>query len=166
MSVKEDTERVHRGAARDLSRPTRGPAPESSTPASRSVPRSASGSVDFHYVSPQDWAEQATNVQAQRIEYESFHLDAYTLLNARVGYPFFKNRAELSGVAFNLLNRRHREYPLGRRSGSGSWGMFSYRFFEERVICARSSTKLVPLALFGGTVAVQACGNVPTSDPR
>ena len=86
------------------------------------------GSIDFHYVSPQDWAEQVTNVQLQRIEYQTFHLDAYTLLNARVGYRFFQNHAEISGVAFNLLNNEHREHPFGNLIGQRFMGMFTYRF--------------------------------------
>jgi iron complex outermembrane receptor protein len=86
------------------------------------------GSVDFSYVSPQDWAEQITNIQAQRIEYQTFHLDAYTLLNARIGYRFLQNHAEISGVAFNLLNDQHREHPFGNVIGQRFMGMFTYRF--------------------------------------
>jgi len=87
-----------------------------------------SGSIDFHYVSPQNWAEQVTNIAAQRIQYETFHLPAYTLLNARIGYAFLKNRAELSGVAFNLLDDQHREHPFGNQIGQRFMGMFTYHF--------------------------------------
>jgi iron complex outermembrane receptor protein len=84
--------------------------------------------VDFHYVSPQDWAEQVTNVQKQQIEYQSFHLDAYTLLNARIGYRFYQNKAEVSGVAFNLLDDQHREHPFGQIVDRRLMGFFTYRF--------------------------------------
>jgi len=84
--------------------------------------------VDFHYVSPQDWAEQVTNVQRQQIEYQSFHLDAYTLVNARVGYRFYRNQAEVSGVAFNLLDDQHREHPFGQIIDRRLMGFFTYRF--------------------------------------
>src|SRR6185312_7325306 len=81
------------------------------------------GSVDFSYVSPQTWAEQVTNIALQRIESEQFHIDAYTLLNARLGYRFLKNQAEISGVAFNLLNDEHREHPFGQMIGQRFMGM-------------------------------------------
>jgi outer membrane receptor for ferrienterochelin and colicin len=84
--------------------------------------------VDFHYVSPEDWAEQVTNVQRQQIQYQSFHLDAYTLLNARVGYRFYRNQAEVSGVAFNLLDDQHREHPFGQIIDRRLMGFFTYRF--------------------------------------
>jgi outer membrane receptor for ferrienterochelin and colicin len=86
------------------------------------------GSVDFHYVSPQTWAEAQENVQKQNIEYQSFHLDAYTLLNASVGYRFLKNQAEVRGVAFNLLDDQHREHPFGQVIDRRLMALFSYRF--------------------------------------
>jgi iron complex outermembrane receptor protein len=86
------------------------------------------GSIDFHYVSPQDWAEQIVNITKQRIEYQSFHLDAYTLLNASVGYKFFRNQAEVRGVAFNLLDDQHREHPFGQVIDRRLMAFFSYKF--------------------------------------
>jgi iron complex outermembrane receptor protein len=86
------------------------------------------GSVDFHYVSPQTWAEQVINLQAQRIEYQQFPLNAYTLVNARLGYRFLKNHADISAVAFNLLGFEHREHPFGQLIGRRFMGYFTYRF--------------------------------------
>jgi outer membrane receptor protein involved in Fe transport len=87
------------------------------------------GSVDFHYVSPQTWAEQVTSVQAQDIRYQAFGVDAYTLLNARLGFRFLaKDRAELSVVGFNLLGIEHREHPFGQLIGRRVMGYFTYRF--------------------------------------
>ncbi len=86
------------------------------------------GSIDFHYISPQTWDEQVTNVAAQRIEDEAFHLDAYYLLNARIGYRFLKNQAELSAVAFNLTGYEHREHPFGQTIGRRVMGFFTYKF--------------------------------------
>ncbi len=85
-------------------------------------------SVDLHVVSAQDWALLVTDVQAQKFEYKSFHLDPYALLNARLGYRFLDNHAEISGVAFNLLNAKQREYPFGQVVGQRFTAMFSYRF--------------------------------------
>jgi outer membrane receptor for ferrienterochelin and colicin len=86
------------------------------------------GEVDVHFVSPQDWAEQISDVQKQEIIYQSFHLDAYTLVNARVGYRFLHNQAEVSGVAFNLLDDQHREHPFGQIIDRRLMGFFTYRF--------------------------------------
>jgi iron complex outermembrane receptor protein len=86
------------------------------------------GSIDVHYVSPEDWAEQVTDLAKQQVVYESFHLPAYTLLNARVGYRFSGGHAEASGVAFNLLDDKHREHPFGQLVDRRLMGFFSYRF--------------------------------------
>jgi iron complex outermembrane receptor protein len=86
------------------------------------------GSIDFHFVSPQDWAEQVQNVQRQDIEYQTFHLPAYTLLNASLGYRFLRNQAEIRGVVFNMLDNRHYEHPYGQYVDRRVMGLFSYRF--------------------------------------
>jgi iron complex outermembrane receptor protein len=85
-------------------------------------------SVDFNYVSAQDWALQISDVQAQQIKYESFHLDPYEVVNGRIGYRFNKNKADLGVTGSNLLNNQHREYPFGQTIGQRVMGMFSYRF--------------------------------------
>lgn len=41
-------------------------------------------------------------------------LDAYTLLNLRLGYVFLKKRAEVAVSVFNLLGDEHREFPMER----------------------------------------------------
>jgi len=86
------------------------------------------GSIDFHYVSPQTWAEQVEDIQKQAIVYQSLHVDSYELLNASVGYRFFKNQAEIRAVGFNLLDDQHREHPFGQVIGRRLMGLFSYKF--------------------------------------
>jgi outer membrane receptor for ferrienterochelin and colicin len=87
------------------------------------------GEIDVHFVSPQTWSEQVIDVQKQSIVYQSYHLDAYALLNARVGYRFLRNnQAEVSAVAFNLLDSQHREHPFGQIVGRQIMGFFAYRF--------------------------------------
>jgi iron complex outermembrane receptor protein len=86
------------------------------------------GSIDFHFVSEQNWAEQVIDVQQQRIVYQSFHLDPYALLNARIGYRFLRNHAEVSLVGFNLLDTQHREHPAGQMIGRQTMAFFTYRF--------------------------------------
>jgi iron complex outermembrane receptor protein len=84
--------------------------------------------LDIHFVSPQTWDEQISDVQRQQIVYQSFYLPAYELLNARLGYRFYHNHAEISAVGFNLLNDKHREHPFGQIIGRQLMGFFSYRF--------------------------------------
>ncbi len=85
--------------------------------------------LDFHFVSPQSWAEQVSDVEKQQVVYQSFYLPSYELLNARLGYRFLRHRqAEISGVAFNLLDDKHREHPFGQIIGRQLMGFFSYRF--------------------------------------
>ncbi len=86
------------------------------------------GSLDFHYVSPQDWAEQVIDVQQQRIVYQSFHLDPYAIVNARIGYRFLHNHAELSVVGFNIFDNVHREHPMGQLIGRRIMGFLTYKF--------------------------------------
>jgi outer membrane receptor for ferrienterochelin and colicin len=86
------------------------------------------GSLDFHYVSKQNWAEQVANLQLQRLEYQQLPLDAYALVNARIGYRFYDNKADVSVVAFNLLDNQHREHPLAQTIGRRVMGYITYRF--------------------------------------
>lgn len=86
------------------------------------------GSVDFHYVGPQVWAEQVTNLTRQQIEQRRFDISDYTLLNARLGYRFLGDRAEVSVVGFNLADVKHREHPFGQLVGRRVMGMLAYRF--------------------------------------
>jgi len=86
------------------------------------------GSIDFHFVGGQTWAEQVTNAAAQRIEYQQFELPAYTLLNARLGYRFFDDRAELSVVGWNLVGVQHRQHPFGQLLDRRVMGLATFRF--------------------------------------
>ena len=82
----------------------------------------------FHYYSPQDWSEQVTNVQKQRIESESFHLDQYYTMNATVSYRFLQNHANISFVTFNVLDNEHREHPFGQVVQRKVMLFFGYQF--------------------------------------
>ncbi len=86
------------------------------------------GSIDFHYVSPQTWSEQVVDSEQQRIANQPLHVDSYELLNARVGFRFLKNQAEVSAMGFNLLGIEHREHPFGQRIGRRVMSYFTYRF--------------------------------------
>ena len=85
-------------------------------------------SLDFNYLSSQDWALQVSNVQEQKIQYQSFHIDPYAVLNGRIGYRFLKNHADIGLVVNNLFNNQHKEYPFAQAVGQRVMGMFSYRF--------------------------------------
>ena len=88
------------------------------------------GEVSFHYQSAQLWNEQVATPTA--IADQLFTLDAYTLLNARLGYRFFHDRAEISGTVFNALagvgtdGAAPQQHPFGNRVGRRFMGFFSY----------------------------------------
>ncbi|MDF2695968.1 MAG: TonB-dependent receptor, partial [Labilithrix sp.] len=86
------------------------------------------GSVDFHYIADQFWAEQVTNFVRQQIEQQRFRLSQYVLVNARLGYRFLSNQADVAVVAFNILGLEHREHPFGQLIGRRVMLQFSYRF--------------------------------------
>ncbi len=87
------------------------------------------GEVTFHYQSGQIWNEQVATLNG--IVYQAFPLPAYTLLNARIGYRFYKDRAEISGTVFNALadvvgDAPPQMHPFGNRVGRRFMGFFSY----------------------------------------
>ena len=82
----------------------------------------------FHYYSPQDWAEQIVNLQKQRIEYQSYHLEQFYTMNATAAYRFLQNKANISIVAFNALNNEHREHPFGQIVQRKIMTFFGYTF--------------------------------------
>ncbi len=85
------------------------------------------GSIDFHYVSPQTWAEQVINAERQRLEYSALKLSPYSLLNARVGYRFSGDHAEVSAMAYNAIGTPHREHPFGQVIDRRTMLMFTYK---------------------------------------
>ncbi len=89
------------------------------------------GELSFHYQSAQVWGEQVAT--ATGIVDQQFPLAAYTLLNARIGYRFFHDRAEISGTVFNALagvgtddGAAPQQHPFGNRVGRRFMGFFSY----------------------------------------
>jgi iron complex outermembrane receptor protein len=52
----------------------------------------------------------------------------YTLLNVRGAYRFWKDKAEVAVSAFNALNDRHRENPVGEVIGSRVMGWLTIRY--------------------------------------
>ena len=58
----------------------------------------------------------------------SGRVGSYTLLNLRVARGFWKDRAEVAVTAFNALNDKHKEHPLGETIGSRVMGWLTLRF--------------------------------------
>ena len=56
-------------------------------------------------------------------------VESYQLLNLRGGYRFWNEKAELAITAYNALNDRHREHPLGQKIGSRVMGWLTLRLF-------------------------------------
>lgn len=54
-------------------------------------------------------------------------IGSYNLLNLRVAYVFWRERAEAAVSAFNALNDRHKEHPLGETIGSRIMGWLTLK---------------------------------------
>jgi iron complex outermembrane receptor protein len=79
--------------------------------------------IDVHFVSSVTWVEksfaQVGNGQ-MGVLFNQYALDAYTLLNGRIGYRFNHDRFETGLSFYNLLesdDTAHREHPFGNRIG-------------------------------------------------
>jgi iron complex outermembrane receptor protein len=128
MDVKQDNSRCSDAQLALLTNDARTSAVKVNTGVQLRTKLGIDGSVDFHYVSPQEWAEQVIDIQKQRQEYQSFHLDPYSLLNASVGYRLPGTKAEIRGVGFNLLDQRHREHPFGQVIDRRLMAFLAYKF--------------------------------------
>jgi iron complex outermembrane receptor protein len=76
--------------------------------------------VDLYHVSSQLWVEQVIDT-GTGVQFEPFALDAYTLLNTRLGYRLVDDTIELAISGTNLLGDRHREHPFGEKVGPRVW---------------------------------------------
>ncbi|MER3423130.1 MAG: TonB-dependent receptor [Nitrospiraceae bacterium] len=54
-------------------------------------------------------------------------IGSYNLLNVRIAYLFWRERAEAAFSAFNALNDRHKEHPLGEIIGSRVMGWLTLK---------------------------------------
>lgn len=66
--------------------------------------------------------------QAGLVTLPNPNVGSYNLLNLRAGYRFWHDKAEVALSAFNSLNDRHQEYPLGETIGSRVMGWLTVRF--------------------------------------
>ncbi|WP_394830452.1 TonB-dependent receptor plug domain-containing protein [Pendulispora rubella] len=86
------------------------------------------GEVSWHYQSAQVWQEKIAT--ADGVVYQQFDVRAYMLLNARLGYRFYKDKAEISGTVFNLLGDSDSDplqmHPYGNRIGRRFMAFFTY----------------------------------------
>lgn len=55
-------------------------------------------------------------------------IGSFFLLNFRVAYKFWKERAEVAVTAFNALNDKHKEHPLGDVIGSQVLGWLTLKY--------------------------------------
>lgn len=66
--------------------------------------------------------------QAGLVTLPNPNVGSYNLLNLRAGYRFWHDKAEVAVSAFNALNDKHQEYPLGETIGSRVMGWLTVRF--------------------------------------
>jgi outer membrane receptor for ferrienterochelin and colicin len=74
--------------------------------------------VDVHYVSSVTWVENSFDVtKPGGVLFTAFPIDAYTMINGKLGYRFWNNKLEAGVAVYNLLGDDHRENPFGEKIG-------------------------------------------------
>ncbi len=84
-------------------------------------------SADLHWVSDQVWVEQVTDV-ARGVRFESFPLDAYVMVNARIGLRLLDDQLELGITGTNLTFQKIRQHPFGQPVDTRIIGSAAFRF--------------------------------------
>ncbi|MEM9067221.1 MAG: TonB-dependent receptor [Myxococcota bacterium] len=84
-------------------------------------------SADLHWISDQVWVEQVTDA-ARGVRFESFPLDGYILVNARIGYRLFDDALELGLVGTNLTFQKTRQHPFSQPVDTRILGTAILRF--------------------------------------
>ncbi len=86
-------------------------------------------STDIHFVSSVNWVEAAFDPSAPGGNvFNSFPLDAYTLINGKVSYHLIKDKLEVGVAVFNLLDDGHREHPFGNQLSRRVTGLVTGSF--------------------------------------
>lgn len=85
------------------------------------------GEVSVNYVGSQVWSERIVTPSGS-FDHTPFPLDAYVLLNARLGYRFADNHVEVGAMGTNLLNQKHKEHPFTQDVGRRFMGFAFYHF--------------------------------------
>ncbi|MCU0677157.1 MAG: TonB-dependent receptor [Myxococcota bacterium] len=83
--------------------------------------------VDLHWVSDQRWVEQVTDT-LRGVRFEEFPLDAYVMLNARLGYRLFDDHLEIGVTGTNLTFQKTRQHPLSQPVDTRIVGDVTLRF--------------------------------------
>lgn len=90
------------------------------------------GEAGIHYVSEATYPINAFFFTAQNFPGGQTAPDqrvgSYTLVNLRAGYQFWRNKAEVAISAFNAVNDKHKEHPLGDVIGSRVMGWLNLKF--------------------------------------
>jgi len=89
------------------------------------------GTLLVHYVGETDWPPGLRSPGIPREIWLPGYRSApsYTLVNLRVAYRFLKDRAEAGVHVFNLLNDKHREFPVyGEEIGTRVTGSIRFNF--------------------------------------
>lgn len=97
-----------------------------------------SGEIGYHYVGSATYpiASTFTVLAPFGVTTPPERVGSYTLLNLRAGYKFWQQNAaagylresEVAVSAFNALNDKHKEHPLGDTIGSRVMGWLTVRF--------------------------------------
>jgi outer membrane receptor protein involved in Fe transport len=74
--------------------------------------------MDVHFVSGVTWVENSFDTSRPGgLLFTAYPLDAYTMINGKVGYRFFNDKISAGVAVYNLLDDEHRENPFGEKIG-------------------------------------------------
>jgi iron complex outermembrane receptor protein len=90
------------------------------------------GEAAFHYVGAATYPISGLFLAAQNFPGGQRAPDqtvgSYILVNVRVGYQFWHDKAEIALSGFNALNDKHQEHPLGDVIGSRVMGWLTIKY--------------------------------------
>ena len=84
-------------------------------------------SADLHWVSDQLWVEQVTDLQ-RGVRFEAFPLEAYVMVNARIGLRLLDDQLELGVTGTNLTFQKIRQHPFGQPVDTRIVGSAAFRW--------------------------------------
>ena len=81
--------------------------------------RGLSATVLVHYAGETDWPPglRSPGIPPNMWFLKYGPAPAYTLVNVRLAYRFFQDRAEVAGYVYNILDDEHYEFPRGEECG-------------------------------------------------
>jgi iron complex outermembrane receptor protein len=84
-------------------------------------------SADVSYTSPQVWLEQVTD-PGRGVKFETFKVEQFTMVVARIGYRLWNDQLELGIVGTNLAFQHKQQHPFAQPLDTRVYGTAKLRF--------------------------------------